>query len=183
VPSEDDQGRPGNGLVRHAGERDNEASVASWYRQYGGAVMAFATGLTGDRTSAQDVLQETFVRAWQRAGTLSEADGSILPWLFTVARNIVIDQKRAKARRPLEVEQTPETAPHQPDEAERVVDSLVAVDALRTLSDEHRAVLELLYFNDLSVAQAAKALNIPPGTVKSRAHYALRALHQVLVAP
>ncbi|HLY34345.1 MAG TPA: sigma factor-like helix-turn-helix DNA-binding protein, partial [Jatrophihabitantaceae bacterium] len=62
------------------------------------------------------------------------------------------------------------------DATEQVADRELVVAALRTLSEEHREVLVEMYFRGSSVAQAAEALGVPPGTVKSRSHYALRAL-------
>ncbi|WP_455430625.1 sigma factor-like helix-turn-helix DNA-binding protein [Paractinoplanes durhamensis] len=64
------------------------------------------------------------------------------------------------------------------DHADRVVNSMVVVDALSTLSDEHRAVLEQVYLRGSTVSEAAEVLGIPPGTVKSRSYYALRALRE-----
>ena len=168
------------GLNRPRWGRADEALVRSWYLQHGAAIVAFATGLTGDRTAAEDVLQETLVRAWRHSGSLSESVGSVRAWLFTVSRNIIIDQMRAKTARPREVAPSEEQAPVTRDHAQQVVDSIVAYEALAKLSDEHRTVLEHLYFRGASVAETAVALGIPPGTVKSRAHYALRALRNNL---
>jgi len=107
--------------------------------------------------------------------------GSPRSWLYTVARNIVIDEWRT--RRPETVtDRLPETVtdrlPEQPvgDAAEQVVNRHLVAAALRRLSQEHRDVLRECYFRGSSVAQAAKALGIAPGAVKSRTYYALRAL-------
>lgn len=168
---------------RHGRVPEDEARVRAWYQQHGAAILAFATGLTGDRAIAEDVLQETLVRAWRHAGSLSESIGSVRSWLFTVARNIVTDHFRAKSVRPREVAQLQETAPAERDHAQRVVDSIVALQALEMLSREHRLVLEQLYFRGQSVSEAAASLGIPPGTVKSRAHYALKAMRDNLSQP
>jgi RNA polymerase sigma-70 factor (ECF subfamily) len=165
---------------RHGRGAEEEALLKNWYQQHGAAILAFATGLTGDPAIAEDVLQETLVRAWRHASSLSESIGSVRSWLFTVARNIITDHLRAKSVRPKEVAQLPETAPAEHDHAQRVVDSIVALQALERLSREHRIVLEELYFRGRSVAEAAVSLGIPPGTVKSRAHYALKALRDNL---
>ena len=78
----------------------DEALVRSLYDQHGGALVAYATRVTGDRAAAEDVLQETLLRAWRHAGTLSESVGSIRGWLFTVAHNVMTDSARARAARP-----------------------------------------------------------------------------------
>jgi RNA polymerase sigma-70 factor (ECF subfamily) len=95
--------------------------------------------------------------------------------LFTVARRIVIDEWRAARDRPEQVTaDLPEHA--SADGTTGVADRQVLIAAMRTLSVEHREVLHECYFRGSSVAEAAVALGIPPGTVKSRTHYALRAL-------
>jgi RNA polymerase sigma-70 factor (ECF subfamily) len=154
----------------------DEALIRSLYEEHGRSLLAYATRLTGDRAAAEDVVQETLLRAWKRADALVNAAGSVRGWLLTVARNIVIDQARARSARPPESEQTAATHPVADDHAESVVNSMVVLEALDRLSEEHRDVLVELYYRDRSVTEAAEALNIPPGTVKSRSYYALRAM-------
>jgi RNA polymerase sigma-70 factor (ECF subfamily) len=159
----------------------DEALIRALYEEHGGALLAYATRLTGDRATAEDVLQETLIRAWRHAESLTEASGSIRGWLFTVARNIVTDKMRAKAARPVEVAQSPTTVPVERDHAEQVVDSIVALEALEHLSEEHRSVLVEIYFQGRSVAETAEVLGIPAGTVKSRSHNAMKNLRELLL--
>jgi RNA polymerase sigma-70 factor (ECF subfamily) len=146
-------------------------------------MLAYATALTRDRAAAEDVVQEALVRAWRHADSLVNGKGSVRGWLLTVVRNIVTDQIRARKARPTEVAEGPVEAAIEDDHAERVVNSMVVVDALSTLSAEHREVLEQIYLRGSTVAEAAKTLGIPPGTVKSRAFYALRALRDSHASP
>jgi RNA polymerase sigma-70 factor (ECF subfamily) len=158
----------------------DEALIRALYEEHGGALLAYATRLTGDRGSAEDVLQETLIRAWRHAESLSEASGSIRGWLFTVARNIITDKMRAKAARPVEVAVSPTTVPIERDHADQVVDSIVALEALEHLSEEHRSVLVEIYFQGRTVAETAELLGIPVGTVKSRSHNAMKNLRELL---
>jgi RNA polymerase sigma-70 factor, ECF subfamily len=158
----------------------DEALIRSLYEEHGAALLAYATRLLGDRSAAEDVLQETLIRAWKHADSLTETAGSIRGWLFTVARNIVTDRLRAKAARPPEVAETPTTVPVEQDHAQRIADSMFALEALEHLSDEHRSVIVEIYFHDRSVAETAELLGIPAGTVKSRSHNALKHLRQSL---
>lgn len=160
----------------------DEALVRSLYEEHGRALLAYATRLTGDRAAAEDVVQETLVRAWKHPEVLVNGKGSIRGWLLTVARNIVTDRARARAARPVEVAESPATPPIEKDHADSVVDSMVVMEALDQLSGHHRDVLVELYFRGRSVTEAADALGIPPGTVKSRSHHALRALREVFGA-
>jgi RNA polymerase sigma-70 factor (ECF subfamily) len=143
------------------------------------ALWGYVVRLTGgDRARAQDVVQETLLRAWRTPDVLSQTRGSARGWLFTVAKRIVIDEWRASRNRPeVLTDAVPERGADSADGlAARVADRALVVAALRTLSVEHRDVLLECYFRGSTVAEAAAALGVPPGTVKSRAHYALRAL-------
>ncbi|WP_109636086.1 MULTISPECIES: sigma-70 family RNA polymerase sigma factor [Lentzea] len=140
------------------------------YEDHHHCLLNFATRLTGDRAAAEDVVQETFLRAWRHPESF--ADGSSARgWLITVARNVVIDRVRARTVRPHETaEHEPEPVP---DHAQRVVDALLMEAVLASLSYEHRRVLTELYYNDRTYTEAAVCLGVPTGTVKSRTHYAL----------
>ena len=146
-------------------------------------MLAYATRLTGDRAAAEDVVQETLVRAWKHADDLLEGKGSVRGWLLTVARNIVTDRARARAARPAEVAEVEDRPPVEGDHSEAVVNTMVVLDALHQVSPEHREVLVQLYYRGHSVTEAAKELGVPPGTVKSRSYYALRALRAVMSGP
>lgn len=156
----------------------DEALVRSLFMEHGRAMLAYATQLTRDRSAAEDVVQEALVRAWRHPDSLANGKGSVRGWLLTVVRNIVVDQVRARARRAPEVRESPPDAAVEDDHADRIVNSMVVVDALNRLSPEHREVLEQVYLKGNTVAEAAKELGIPPGTVKSRSFYALRALRE-----
>lgn len=158
----------------------DEALIRALYADHGRALLAYATRLTGDRAAAEDVVQETLVRAWRKLDVVTNGRGSVRGWLFTVARNIIIDQARARAVRPAEVAVSSDPPTGEPDPADQVVDSIVVLDAMDGLSPEHRSVIEEIYFRGRAVAETAAVLNIPPGTVKSRSYYALRALREKL---
>jgi RNA polymerase sigma-70 factor, ECF subfamily len=134
----------------------------------------------GNRAHAQDVVQETLLRAWRNPKILDQAQGSARAWLFTVARNLIIDEWRTR-RVQLEVitAEPPEVTPVD-DETDQLLQSWIVADAVKQLSEDHRLVLMACYYRGLSVAEAALRLDIPEGTVKSRTHYALRALRLAL---
>jgi RNA polymerase sigma-70 factor, ECF subfamily len=166
--------------ARSRADPAGEVWIRELFEEHGRAMLAYSMRLTGDRSAAEDVVQEALVRAWRGRDGLVERRSSIRAWLFTVIRNLVFDGFRARNARPIEVATTPRTDPIQRDHADRVVDSILVFQALDSLSPEHRAVLEDVYLHGNTVRETATRLGIPPGTVKSRTYYALRSLHELL---
>ncbi|MFC7619177.1 sigma-70 family RNA polymerase sigma factor [Microlunatus sp. GCM10028923] len=151
---------------------DDHAAALWWY----------ALRLTGgDRARAEDVVQETMLRAWRHPEVL-DAD-SARSWLFTVAKRIVIDEWRTvRARSEVPVAELPGTGRYAvaDDEAERSMLVFSIAEALERLSPAHREVVVECHYRGHSVAEAAHRIGVPEGTVKSRLHYALRALRLAL---
>lgn len=167
--------------LRPVREADDELAVAALYREYHGPLLAFVVRLTGgDRQWAEDVVQETMIRAWRSAGRLDAEAASLMPWLATVARRIVIDDRRRKDARPQESGDGPLESVPVPDEMESLLHQVVVSEALKSLSAAHREILNETILRDRSVNDAAEALGIPVGTVKSRVYYAVRALRVAL---
>ena len=145
----------------------HDAHAASLFR--------YVARLTRDHAFAQDVVQEALLRAWKRPEILEQSDDSARAWLFTVARNLVIDDRRsARFAREFSTDDLPERA--QQDQTDAVLDKWLLSDALLALSLEHRTVIVSSYYLGHSAAEIARQEGIPEGTVRSRAHYALRAL-------
>jgi RNA polymerase sigma-70 factor (ECF subfamily) len=158
----------------------SDALLRALYDQHAAVLWSFVMPLTGgDRMMAQDVVQETMLRAWRHPDVLAQSQRSARSWLFTVAHRIVIDEwRRGRTTREVLSDSPPEVV--QPDRTEAVLNVWLIADALDTLSPEHRAVIVECYYRGRSTSEAAQALGIPDGTVKSRAHYGLRALRLAL---
>ena len=148
--------------------------------QHAQALWRYVVHLTGDRAMADDVVQETLLRAWRRPAVLDQSGRSARAWLFTVARNIVIDDTRsARSQHEYGTGIVPDR-PTARDESDEVLDAWLVADALAELSADHRAVIVHAYYGGRTVAEIARELDIPEGTVKSRLHYGLRALRLAL---
>ena len=157
-------------------------AVRALYDEYAAALWRYALRLTGDRGRAEDVVQETLLRAWQHREVTNDSERSIRAWLFTVARNMIIDERRSSRFRN-EVRSLDDAAApvHAgPDEVNSALDRMLIGDAMAQLSTEHRAVIRRSYYLGRTTAQIAEDLQIAEGTVKSRLHYALRALRREL---
>jgi RNA polymerase sigma-70 factor (ECF subfamily) len=161
------------------GPVSDEALVRTLYAEHAGPLLRYALHLTnGDRQRAEDIVQETLLRGWLHPEAIAERPAR--PWLFAVARNLAVDAYRARRARPHEVGEAALELIAAPDEADRALESWAVADALKALRPEHRGVLLETYYRGRSVAEAAVALGIPAGTVKSRTFYALRALKLAL---
>lgn len=144
--------------------------------EHAGALWSYVVTLTGgDRARAEDVVQETMLRAWRHPQVLDQSSGSARGWLYTVAKRIVIDDWRATRTRPEVVTAEPPEMPVS-DSAEVRANQSVIRTAIRRLSPAHREVIFECYIRGASVAEAAVRLGVPTGTIKSRTHYALHAL-------
>jgi RNA polymerase sigma-70 factor, ECF subfamily len=141
-------------------------------------LLGFVTHIVfDDPQAAEDVVQETFLRAWQHAEEV--APETAAPWLFTVARRLAISAHRRRQRRRESLMAATDSVVFD-DAWESVLDSLVVATGLQALTDRHRRVLQELYFERRTVAESARILGVPEGTVKSRSYYALRALRDAL---
>jgi RNA polymerase sigma-70 factor (ECF subfamily) len=156
------------------------ALMKALYDEHAAALWRYALRLTNNRNRAEDVVQETLLRAWQHPEVVGDTERSARAWLFTVARNLIIDESRtARARTEVtSLDKVPE--PAGPDQVNAALDRMLIADALAQLSAEHRAVISRSYYRGWTTAQIAADLGIAEGTVKSRMHYAVRAMRLTL---
>lgn len=194
-----DPGQDDAALVRAVVD-GSESALAALYDRHGSAIFALVLRLSGDRATAEEVVQETFLVLWDRAERFDPGVASLATWLRTIARNRTLDRFRATARRPRLVSLEP--AAEGPGRLEALgVGELVAVGssgedpleltvaseqraavaaAVATMPDDERTVIIMAYQQDLTQVEIAERLGWPLGTVKTRTRRALRRLREAL---
>jgi RNA polymerase sigma-70 factor, ECF subfamily len=167
-------------LLARVGERDREA-FETLYDRYVRPVFGLALRRLGDRGHAEDAVQEAFAAIWRSASTYRPERGAAGGWLYTVARNAIVDRLRRKG---LSADaELPELASTEPGPAQRAEDSDVAWRvhrALEELQTREREVIELAYWSGMSQSEVAQYLHLPLGTVKTRTRSALAHLASML---
>jgi RNA polymerase sigma-70 factor (ECF subfamily) len=166
-------------LIARVGEGDAGA-FDLLYRRYARPVFALALRRLGDRGRAEDAVQETFASVWRSARSYRQERGPGAPWLYAVARNAIVDRRRALGELPAEAV---DEAAKDPGPAERAESSWTAWRvhrALAELPDNERRLIELAYWGGLSQSEIAQFLNVPLGTVKTRTRSALARLADML---
>lgn len=147
--------------------RGDEAALRELYDRYAAAVLHLATASVGPH-DAEDVVQTTFVAAWQARHTFDPRRGSLFGWLLAIARRRVVDRIRSRSRDERAVETARRARPPVDDGLpDRVLDRLVVADELARLPNEQRRVLELAFYDDLTQQQIVTVTGLPLGTVKS----------------
>jgi RNA polymerase sigma-70 factor (ECF subfamily) len=167
------------GLLVRVADGDSEAFELLYHR-YVRPVFGLALRRLRDRQRAEDAVQETFAAVWRSARSYRPERGPAGPWLYTVARNAIVDRQRARTEQPTEVPDTASVEPGPPDRAETSFVSWRVHRALGELPEKEREVLELAYWSELSQSEVADYLHIPLGTVKTRTRSALTRLADLL---
>jgi RNA polymerase sigma-70 factor, ECF subfamily len=160
--------------------RDADAAIRQLYSRHAEALHGYAQRFCPDSASADDIVQETFIRAWRHLPQLTADDRPIRPWLFRVARNLLTDADRAARARPITVQDQPDDDARDDSGLDQVLDRQLVSAALQHLSPAHRVVLVETFYHGDSLATVARQLGIPHGTARSRLHYALHALREQL---
>lgn len=167
-------------LLARAREGDALA-FSQLLKEYLDGLYAFLARSTGDQDEADDLLQLTVIRVWRGLASYEER-GRFRSWLFTVARSVMIDEERRKARRPVsalrEIDGRANPDPHEVLAAREMEGSLVA--ELKRLPEVRRTVFLMRHHSAMTFQEIAEALGIPIGTALSHMHHAIRSLRAAL---
>ena len=161
----------------------DEKALRILYDHYSSALYGVILRVVYDKETAEDVLQETFVKIWSYAASYDSAKGRLYTWLLNIARNTAIDKTRSKSFRNDGKVRSIEDFVYTVDKEHN---SSTATDhiGLRKFVDElksdQRELIDLLYFGGYTQSEAAEELGIPLGTVKTRIKAALTRLREIL---
>ena len=166
-------------LIERVGAGDRDA-FEELYRRYTRPVLGLALRRLGDRGRAEDALQDAFAAIWRSASSYDPARGPGGAWLYTVARNAIVDGARKRPEPPMDApdEPSPEGGPDERAEASWLAWRVHS--AIELLPDHERSVIELAYWGGLSQSEISAFLDVPLGTVKTRTRSALARLADLL---
>lgn len=159
-------------------EHDRERLARTAYSTHGGELYRFALACLHDDAAAQDVVQETVVRAWRAADRFDPKRASLRTWLFAIARNVVRDAAARRTRK--DVTATAPTPARDP--ASQVIDRDLVERALLTLGREHREAIVETYLRDRPYREVAAQLGVSEGTLRSRVFHGLKQLRATVDA-
>jgi RNA polymerase sigma-70 factor (ECF subfamily) len=164
-----------------------EAAISALYDRYGRTVFGVGLNMLGDRSLAEELVQEVFLKVWRSSGTLDPSRGSFSTWLYRVTRSVALDLYRKRAHRVRFVSDGDPYVGSARDQSagpQQVADeswlSWRVSRALEVLDAPHREVIELAYFSGLSQSEISERTGVPLGTVKSRTASAYRSLRRNL---
>ena len=176
-------------LVTNLGGPGVEVAFSKLYDRYSRTVFGVGLRNLGDRSLAEELVQEVFLKVWRSSGTFDPSRGSFSTWLYRVTRSVAVDLYRKRARR---VRPVPDGELHIATTRDSFADPQEVVDeswlswrvsrALEMLDAPHREVIELAHFSGLSQREISEQTGVPLGTVKTRTASAYKSLRKDLVA-
>jgi RNA polymerase sigma-70 factor, ECF subfamily len=160
----------------------DQAAMATLFRRHNTRVFRFVARLVADAAFADDVVSEVFTEVWRQAREF-EGRSQVSTWILSIARYKALSVRRRRQ----EVELDEFAAESIPDQADTPEEATLRTDrstqlrsCLKQLSREHREIVDLVYYHDRTIEEAAEIINVPKNTVKTRMFYARKRLAQLL---
>lgn len=163
-------------------KQQDQAAVGELYDAYNGALYGVVLRIVQSPELAQQVLQDTFVKAWRNAASYDAAKGRLFTWLLNIARNTAIDATRTAHYQHSRKTDNLDNLVHQPGGNTLNTDVLGVREVVNTLDDKYKSLIELVYFQGYTQEEAAEETGIPLGTIKTRLRYAIGELRKVFAA-
>lgn len=168
-------------LIRRIATSGDDGALSTLYDRYAGMVYAMGLRLLGDRSLAEDLVQDVFTSVWGKAGSFDPSKASLTTWIYQIARNRSTDLDRRRRARPASAGSEPLVFLAGGEGTHHLAEHLDVAEALSLLSPDHQEVLALAYLKGLSQREIALKIGVPLGTVKSRTASALRAMRRTML--
>ncbi|MFK7924621.1 MAG: RNA polymerase sigma factor [Bacteroidia bacterium] len=167
-------------IIAHLAAKDQEA-IRMIYQQYAPTLLGVLLRILGEKDLAEDALQEALIKVWKNADRYDSSKGRLFTWLLNICRNTAIDKRRSASFRNQQTIQSDEILVSSVNEQHHYQfnpDQIGVKEWVQKLSPEHKEVIDIVYFSGYSHREAAKYLDIPVGTLKTRVRSALKQLRQ-----
>lgn len=166
-------------IISYLHQQDREA-IRLIFQHYRAALFGIICRIVEDEDMAEDLLQDALVKIWRNGPRYDSTKGRLFTWLLNICRNTAIDHRRSKAFKAKGKIQDIENIVSETDSSgpayETATDGIGLPEMVKRLAPEHRELIHLVYFQGHTHQEAAKALDLPLGTVKSRVRKALMTL-------
>lgn len=161
---------------------EQDFDVEQAFDAHSGALFGFAFNALGDRSEAEDCVQEAFIRAWRHRTRYRSDQGSMKTWLFAITRNLILNALRDRSRRPrpAEAEALEDASTPVAPEESQILARLVLLEALSGLTREHREVITAVQLEGLSYHELSRLTGVPTATLRTRMYYGLKSLRTTL---
>lgn len=169
-------------LILKLQERNAEA-FSYLYDNYSGAIYGAIIRMIDDEETAQDLLQESFIKIWKSFSMYDAEKGRLYTWMVNIARNLAIDYKRSRAFKSTEKNQNIDKSVGAINRSQKTVfniDRIGLKEIIGQLKPESQQIINLLYYSGFTQEEASKELNLPLGTVKTRTRTALIELRKLM---
>lgn len=165
-------------LINRLKQQDRTA-IGELYDAYGGALFGVVVRIVQSRELAEQVLQDTFVKAWRNGASYDASKGRLFTWLLNIARNTAIDATRTAHFRHYQKTDSLDNLVHTPGGESVNPDHLGVKEVVSRLDDKYKSLIDLVYFKGYTQEEVAEETGIPLGTVKTRLRYAIGELRKL----
>jgi RNA polymerase sigma-70 factor (ECF subfamily) len=160
-------------------QRQDRAAIGELYDAYGGALFGVVLRIVQSRELAEQVLQDTFVKAWRNGASYDASKGRLFTWLLNIARNTAIDATRTAHFQQYRKTDSLENLVHKPGGQSINPEHLGLRDVVNRLDEKYKSLIDLVYFEGYTQEEVAEETGIPLGTVKTRLRHAIGELRKL----
>lgn len=162
-------------------ESRDQKGISALYDQYSGALLGVIIRIVKNKELAEEILQKTFLKVWEKISSYDSNKSNLFTWIVSIARNTAIDHVRLKGFSNLQKTDSLDTSVYDINTTNIETDGIDVKMLLSKLDEKYKIVLDMMYLQGYSQSEISKKLDIPLGTVKTRAKAAIKILRQELI--